>query len=263
MRPIIDVRGLTIAQGDVTILDGVSWRVEPGEHWAVLGANGSGKTSLLSALAGDSPPKSGTVEVMGEWRGQPGWPAVRSRIGVVSSSLAARIPPREPALKTVLAGGAEGLGFWRRFFFNDRLRARRGMRRAECRDLETRPWSGLSQGEKQRVLIARALMARPKLLILDEPCAGLDFPAREKFLLFLRRFGRLPGAPTLLLATHHAEEIAPVFKHVLILKRGKVAAAGPIADTLTSANVSAAFGAPLRVKYRRGRFFLAHALRRR
>lgn len=262
MKPIIDVRELTVVQGDVTILDGVSWRVEAGEHWVVLGPNGSGKTSLLSSLTGDVPSRSGAVEVLGAWRGQPGWAAVRGRIGIVSSSLAARIKPREPAFKTVQAGGAQGLGFLRRLFFSDRPRVLRAMRMSECRDLEKRPWSGLSQGEKQRVLIARALMARPKLLILDEPCAGLDFPAREKFLLFLRRFGRLPGAPTLLLATHHAEEIAPVFKHVIILKKGRVAAAGPIAETLTSAHVSDAFSAPLRVKYRRGRFFLAHALRR-
>lgn len=263
MRRIIDVQGLSVVRGDATVLDGVTWAVEPGEHWAVLGPNGSGKTSLLSALAGDAAAGKGTVEVLGERRGGPGWPAVRGRIGIVSSSLASRIDVREAALKTVQDGGSQGMGFWKRLFFNDRRRALRVMRLAECRELIRRPWGGLSQGEKQRVLISRALMARPKLLILDEPCAGLDFPAREKFLLFLRRFGRLPGAPTLLLATHHAEEISPVFRHVLILKKGRVSAAGPIVDTLTSANVSTAFSARLRVKYRRGRFFLAHAARGR
>jgi iron complex transport system ATP-binding protein len=262
MRQIIDVNGLSVVRGNVTVLNGVTWKVEPGDHWAVLGPNGSGKTSLLSALYGDVVAGEGTVEVLGHRRGEAGWSEVRGRIGVVSSSLAARIDIRESVLKTVMAGALEGMPFWRRLFVSgDRRRALRVMRLAECRELSDRPWGGLSQGEKQRVLISRALMARPRLLILDEPCAGLDFPSRERFLLFLRRFGRVPGAPTLLLATHHAEEISPVFKHVLILKKGQVAAAGPIVDTLTSANVSGAFGAPLRVKYRRGRFFLAHARR--
>ncbi|MBL0351053.1 MAG: ATP-binding cassette domain-containing protein [Elusimicrobia bacterium] len=259
MRPIIDVQELSVIRGDVTVLDRLHWKVEAGEHWAVLGPNGSGKTSLLAALPGTLAPDRGTVDVLGHRPGGKGWGEVRNRIGVVSSSLAAQINPREAALDTVRSGQYGALGFLKRYFSNDRRRALRMMRLTGCRELAERPWSALSQGEKQRVLISRALMVRPRLLILDEPCAGLDFPAREKFLRFLGRFSRLPGAPTLLLATHHTEEISPAFKHVLILKKGRAVAAGGIEETLNSANISAAFGARLRVKFRRRRFYMARA----
>jgi iron complex transport system ATP-binding protein len=251
MTPIVDLRELSVVRGDVKILDGLTWRVEPGEHWALLGPNGSGKTSLLSVLAGHLQPDHGTAEVLG---GPPG----REKTGIVSSSLMARIGSQETALDVVKGG----LGLWERMFSQDQPRALRAMRLTECRELADRPWNVLSQGEKQRVLISRALVLRPKLLILDEPSTGLDFPARERFLTFLRRFARQPGAPTIILATHHADEISTAFKKVLILRKARLSAAGPIGDVLTSDNVSRAFGTRLRVKCRRGRYFLARPPRK-
>src|SRR5262245_6836813 len=130
----------------------------------------------------------------------------------------------------------------------------RVMRLVGCRELAKRKWGHLSQGEKQRVLIGRALMGRPRLLVLDEPCSGLDIVAREKFLRFLRHFGYLKGAPNMLMATHQVGEISSFFKHVLILKKGRVSAAGEISETLRSDNVSKAFNSSLRVERRENRF---------
>jgi len=257
MRPVIDVQGVSVIRGDVTILDKISMRVEPDQHWAVLGPNGSGKTSLLSILARYIKPNEGTVEVMGLRYGDASWHRIRGKIGMVSSSLLAQIDPNETALEIVISGKYDRWSFWKRLFSNDRRRGLRVLRFVQCRELANRKWGVLSQGEKQRVLIGRALMPRPRLLILDEPCAGLDFLARERFLRFLRHFGHQKGAPTLLMATHYADEIPSVFKHVLILKKGRVSAAGEIAETLNSDNISTAFGSLLRIEHRDHHFHMA------
>ena len=259
MRPVIDLAGVSLVKGDVKILEKVTWRVEPDEHWVILGHNGSGKTSLLSVLAGYLKPSEGHVEVMGRRRGGSGWHAVRDKIGFVSSSLLARFDPDQTALETVISGKYNWRNFWRRLFTNDRRRAFRMLRLVQCRELADRKWRVLSQGEKQRVLIGRALMIRPRLLILDEPCAGLDFPSRERFLRFLRHFGFQKGSPTLLMAVHHADETPSVFKHVLMLRKGAVSAVGDIMETMTSDNISRAFGAPLRLERRDHRFHMARA----
>src|SRR5438552_7624871 len=196
---------------------------------------------------------------MGRRRGGSGWHAVRDKIGFVSSSLIARFDPDQTALETVISGKYNWRNFWRRLFTNDRRRAFRMLRLVQCRELADRKWRVLSQGEKQRVLIGRALMIRPRLLILDEPCAGLDFPARERFLRFLRHFGDQKGAPTLLMATHHADEISSVFKHVLILRKGCLSAAGEITETMNSDNISKAFRSLLRIERRDNRFHMSRA----
>lgn len=257
MRSVIDLQGVSVVRGDVRILDQITWRVEPDQHWAILGHNGSGKTSLLSVLAGYVKSSAGTVEVMSRKAGGSGWGGVRAKIGFVSSSLLARIDPGKTALETVISGKYNGWNSWKRLFTNDRRRALRVLRLVQCRELAERKWGVLSQGEKQRVLIGRALMLKPRLLILDEPCAGLDFPSRERFLRFLRYFGFQKGAPTLLMAVHHADEIPSVFKHVLILRKGSVSAAGEIMETLTSDNISRAFGSLLRIERRDHRFHMA------
>lgn len=253
-RPVVELQNLSVVRGEFTILDRVSWRVEPGEHWAVLGPNGSGKTSLLNVLVGYVTPGDGEMSVLGRRYGETDWRDVRSVIGLVSSSLVARIGAGETVLETVISGKYGWLNFWGRLFSNDAGRAKRILRLVECAELVKRKWGTLSQGERQRVLIGRALMARPKLLILDEPCAGLDLVARVKFLRFLRRLGGRPNGPTLLMATHHVEEISPIFKHLLLLKRGRVFSAGPIHDTLTSGNLSAVFGHALRLEHADHRF---------
>ena len=229
----------------------------PDEHWVILGANGSGKTSLLCALTGYLTPTAGEVEVLGQRYGSTDWRQLRQRLGMVSSALRQRIPPDEPALETVVSGKNAMIDFWGKMTAADRRRARQILRQIECLDLADRPWLFLSQGERQRVLIGRAMMAKPAVLILDEPCAGLDPAAREHFLQFLQRLGRSARPPTLVLVTHHVEEIMPVFSHVLILKNARVMAQGPKKRTLTSASLTEAFGEPARLSQRGGRYALA------
>jgi iron complex transport system ATP-binding protein len=251
---VIGVRGLVVARGPV-ILKGIDWRVRPGEHWAVLGANGSGKTSLLNALSGYMMPTDGVVTVLGETYGENDWRDLRKRLGLVTASLAARVEPDENVLETVASGKDALINFWGKLSAADRRAAREILKRVECLPLEKRAWGTLSQGERQRVLIGRALRARPALLLLDEPCAGLDPAARETFVSFLGKLARRPS-PTLVLVTHHVEEIPPAFSHALLLKNGRVLAAGPKEKTLTSAVLSRAFGAPVRLTAAAGRYRL-------
>jgi iron complex transport system ATP-binding protein len=251
---MFEVSDLRIQRGRTVILDGISWRVERGQHWAILGANGSGKTSLLSALTGYFMPTSGDISVLGRRYGHSDWRELRKHIGLVSSSIRQMMADTEPALETVVSGKYAMIDFWGRISRADRARAFALLNQIECGHLADRAWLFLSQGERQRVLIGRALMARPRLLILDEPCAGLDPAAREHFLQFLQRLGTSRNAPALVLVTHHVEEIMPVFSQALILKDGKVLASGEKLATLTTRNLSAAFGSKLNVRLKASRF---------
>lgn len=234
----------------------MSWSVRRGEHWVILGANGSGKTSLLSALAAYLTPSEGSIEVLNQQFGKANWQDLRRQIGVVSSTIRQLMPESEPALETIVSGQYAMIDYWGTITRKDRQFALRILRQIECDYLRDRPWIYLSQGERQRVLIGRALMARPRLLILDEPCAGLDPAAREHFLQFLQRLAQKRAAPTLILVTHHVEEIMPVFSHVLILKEGKVLCADTKHRALTSQNLSKAFNAAVRLQKRGGRYLL-------
>ena len=254
---ILEVSGLCIRRAGTVILDDLHWRVGRGQHWAILGANGSGKTSLLSALTGYLMPTAGRIAVLGRRYGQADWRELRKHIGLVSSSIRQMMADSEPALQTVVSGKYAMIDFWGRPTAADRARGLRLLRQIQCEHLAERPWLFLSQGERQRVLIGRALMARPRLLILDEPCAGLDPAMREQFLQFLETLGRSPRAPTLVLVTHHVEEIMPVFSETLILKAGRVLAAGSKARVLTSSLLSDAFGSPCRLRRKSGRYELA------
>ena len=254
---ILTLRDLTIRRGDVRILDRVSWSVAPGEHWVILGANGSGKTSLLSALTGYLSPTSGAITVLGQTFGESDWRELRTHVGLVSSCIRQMIPDHEPALTTVISGRYAMIDYWGRVRAEDRTAAQRLLRQAEAKHLAERPWGVLSQGERQRVLIARALMARPPLLILDEPCAGLDPLAREHFLAFLQRLGTQRHAPALLFVTHHVEEIIPLFTHTLLLRAGRLLAAGPNRRILTTAHLAETFQTPLRLTRRKNRFALS------
>ena len=259
MDSILEVNDLRVTRGKTAILKNVNWRVGRGEHWAILGANGSGKTSLLKALTGYLSPTGGSFALLGQRYGTCDWRELRFHIGVVTSAFAASIPPAEPALDTVMSGKYAQLDLWHRVTRADRAAALRWLRQTGLGALAQRAWAYLSQGERQRVLIARALMARPRLLILDEPCAGLDPVARENFLQFIAQLARRRGAPSLVLVTHHVEEIMPAFTHALLLRRGEVHVSGKRARVLTSANLSAAFGAPLRLSRSGARFRLAVA----
>ncbi len=256
LKPILSVSGLRIERGGTVILRNIDWRVARGQHWVILGANGSGKTSLLSALTGYLMPTAGEISVLGETYGESDWRELRKQVGLVSSSVRQMMADDEPALESVASGKYAMIDFWGRLSRTDRAEALRLLRQVECEYLAERAWGVLSQGERQRVLIGRALMAKPRVLILDEPCAGLDPAAREHFLQFLQRLGAQPQAPTLILVTHHVEEMVPVFSHVLILKNGAVLATGRKAEVLTAKNLSAAFHAKLKLSQRNGRYAL-------
>ena len=264
--PILDVSHLRIERGRSVILHDVSWRVERGQHWAILGPNGCGKTSLLKALTAYMTPTRGTIDLLGRRFGQTDWRELRTHIGLVTSAVHHLIPPAEPAIETVISGKYAQLDLWGTVNRADRGRARRILRLIGATPLAEREWLLLSQGERQRILVGRALMARPRLLILDEPCARLDPVAREHFLHFLdglaRRArprpargapGRIEG-PTLVLVTHHLEEIMPALSHVLVLRAGRVVAAGPKCAVLTARILGAAFGARARLAIRGGRW---------
>lgn len=254
--PVLEVRGLTISRGGVPILRGIDWRVSRGEHWAILGANGSGKTSLLAALTGYLTPTAGEVHLLGRRYGFADWPALRRRVGLVSSALRQLIHEEEPAVEVVVGGRYAAIDVRDTLSRRDVRQAHDLLALVNCEALRERPWAYLSQGERQRVLIARALMAQPDLMILDEPCAGLDPVARERFLELLTELGARQSA-SLILVTHHIEEIVEIFGQTLILREGRVANAGPTPEVLNSANLSAAFGSPLRVRRRHGRYSLS------
>jgi len=254
-KPIFEVEKLRVER-DAVILHEVSWRVEQGQHWAILGANGSGKTSLLSALTGYLVPSAGEIRIGAASYGADDWREVRRVVGLVSSSLGHRIEPDQTARSIVLSGDQAQINFWGRAPAAKEKQAARVLRQIRASHLAERAWRYLSQGERQRILIGRALMARLKILFLDEPCAGLDPVAREDFLQFLEILAKRPQAPTLVLVTHHVEEIAPLFTHVLMLSRGKTLAAGIKKEILTSANLSRTFAALVVVRRTGSRYRL-------
>jgi iron complex transport system ATP-binding protein len=256
VKNILEISNLRIERGGVKILDGISWRVARGEHWAILGANGSGKTSLLSALTGYLMPTSGEISLLGKIYGESDWRELRKKIGIVSSSIRQMMADDELALETVASGKYAMIDFWGTLTRAEKNQAQKLLKQIECEYLAKRPWRVLSQGERQRVLIGRALMAKPRVLILDEPCAGLDPAAREHFLQFIQRLGAQKNAPTLIFVTHHVEEITPVFSHALILKNGKVLAAGKKSAALNSKNLSAAFNARMKLQISQKRYEL-------
>lgn len=258
MQMVLELSGLRVARGSTAILHNINWRIARGEHWVLLGANGSGKTSLLKALTGFLSPTAGEFTVLGQRYGASDWRQLRLKVGVVTSAFAAAIPLAERAVETVMSGKFAQLDLWARVSAADRRAALRLLRRVGAARIAEREWIYLSQGERQRVLIARALMAQPKLLILDEPCAGLDPVAREAFLQLVDRLASSGGSrsPTLVLVTHHVEEITPAFTHALLLRRGEIVAAGPKKNTLTSELLAQTFGAPMKLDRERGRFRL-------
>jgi iron complex transport system ATP-binding protein len=254
---VLEVCNLQVRRGKTTILDSVSWRVERGQHWVILGANGSGKTSLLSALTGYLTPSGGEIAVLGRRYGETDWRELRKRIGLVSSSVRQMMSESEPALQTIVSGKYAMIDFWGRVTRSDRASASRILEQIECEHLAERPWVFLSQGERQRLLIGRALMANPQLLILDEPCAGLDPVAREHFLQVLDRLGNREKGPTLALVTHHVEEIMPVFSHALLLKAGAVLANGRKQNILRSSLLTEAFESSVNLHVRKERYSLS------
>lgn len=253
--PVIQLESIRMVRGeDQVILDGIDWTIRAGEHWALLGANGSGKTSLLKIVCGYEWPTDGIVRVLGESYGEVPIAEVRKRIGWVSSSLQTWVHDEDTALDVAVSGFEASFGLWREFSEREFEAARRTLEELAALDLAAKPYGVLSQGEKQRVLIARAWISRPALLILDEPCAGLDPVARAAFLDDLSRFARGKQAPTLIFVTHHIEEIPACIDRALVLKHGGTLAEGLIETVCTSEIMSAAFGRRCEVS-REGRHF--------
>ncbi|MFT3781119.1 MAG: ABC transporter ATP-binding protein [Nibricoccus sp.] len=255
-KPILAVSNLCVERGSTTILRDVAWQVDRGQHWAILGPNGSGKTSLLKLLTGYMSPTKGTIAVLGRIYGQTDWRELRARIGIVSSSLQMSIPAAETALETVISGKYAQLDLWAKISRKDLKEGAAFLCQVGLSELGQREWVYLSQGERQRVLIARALMAKPEILILDEPCAGLDPVAREHFLGFVERLARRRSSPCLVLVTHHVEEITPAFTHALLLRTGKVITSGQREKALTSAQLSKTFGASVKLIQQHGKLRL-------
>ncbi len=250
MSVLLELKHLRVTRGSTAILHDISWRVARGEHWVILGPNGCGKTSLLKALTGYLSPSSGEMALLGRQYGRTDWRELRYEIGIVTSALQASIPPAEVALETVVSGRYAQLDLWASPTAAEFAEAKKLLRFVHAEKLINREWIYLSQGERQRVLIARALMTRPRLLILDEPCAGLDPVARAEFLSFIDKVARRRGGPGLVLVTHHVEEITPAITHALFLRDGRTIASGPRKTTLNSKNLAAAFGAPLKLVQR-------------
>ncbi len=252
MSAVLEVCELTVRRGGTRVLGPLSWSVQPGQMWSIIGPNGSGKTSLLSCLTGLLNATAGSIRVLGETYGESDWIGLRRRIGIVSSSLRQFIDDDEPALNVLGSGISGQINYWGRLNSAEAAAARAIARRMQCSAVLDRPWAVLSQGERQRVLIGRALISQPALLILDEPCAGLDPVARQRFLVFLQRLIAAPRSPSVVLVTHHLEEIPSACTHVLALRGGRPVGCGPMREVLTAPLLSQAFGAPVTLSCSRG-----------
>jgi len=245
MDVVIDLRALCVRRGPATILDRVDWQVRRNENWVLLGANGSGKTSLLSVLAGYLTPSEGVVGVCGKIYGTFPWQELRAMLGLVSSSVKRMIQPEFTAKEIAASGKGAIINPWLEAPPADAAHALALLAEANLSAIADRPWELLSQGERQRVLICRALMADPKLMILDEPCSGLDPVARRHFLEYLEHTATRTDGPPMVLVTHHVEEITPAFTHALVLKQGRVLASGPVDEVMRASLLSEAFGTAL------------------
>ena len=255
-RPeVISIRGVSVIRSGSRLLDGVDWAVRDGERWVLLGPNGSGKTTLVSVAATYLWPSLGTVSVLGGAVGSVDVRELRRRIGIVSASLEVRIPPQLTAVEIVVAGATGATApWWDRPSAQTRELAAERLELVGCAELRDRRFELLSSGERQRVQIARALMLDPRLLLLDEPAAGLDLGAREQLAVLLARLNADPKLEATVVVTHHVEEIAPGTTHAIVLRAGHVLAAGPVVETVTGPVLTAAFGLPLRVERLGGRF---------
>jgi len=252
---VIDITHLSVER-DTTILNDISWQVSAGQNWVILGENGAGKTTLLQTLTAYVTPSSGIIRVCRKTYGEYNWPELRRKIGLVTNTLTHQIKPGETVLETVISGKYAMINYCDTVHPRDKKMARHILDKVECSHIAPRLWGHLSQGEKQRVLIGRALMADLALLILDEPCAGLDPVARERFLGFIDRFTAKKSSPPVILVTHHVEEITPAFTHVLLLKSGCILAAGPRGRVMNSSLLSSAFDARVTLHRRNGRYLL-------
>jgi len=255
MAAVVDLAGVSIVRGGATLLDDVDWSVDESERWVVVGPNGAGKTTLLQLLAAQIHPSAGVAGLLGEVLGTVDVFELRPRIGLTSAALAERIPRGESVHDVVVSASYAVLGRWREEYDAlDHARADELLDHLGIAGLAGRTFGTLSEGERKRVQIARALMTDPELLLLDEPAAGLDLAGRESLVRTLSDLAQDPYAPASVLVTHHVEEIPAGVTHALLLQRGRVVAAGPLRETLTGENLTATFGLPLTLTETDGRW---------
>jgi len=256
---VVGIHDVSVFRSGTALLDAIEWQVNRGDRWVVLGPNGSGKTTLISVAATYLWPSRGRVSILGQAVGTVDVRELRKRIGLVSASLQARIPPQLTALDVVVAGATGAIApWWDRHGRDREQQAAELLDIVGCASIQDRRFELLSSGEKQRVQIARALILDPALLLLDEPAAGLDLGAREQLAVLLAELNGRPGLAATVVVTHHVEEIAPGTTHAMVLRSGRVVAAGKVAETLTGPVLSNAFGLGLRV-HRVGDRFTAQA----
>ena len=254
--PVVRLRSVRVVRDGTAVLDGVDWELGAGERWAVLGPNGSGKTTLLQVAGMQLLPTAGTVEVLGERYGRTDARALRRRVAFVSGALLRALRPTITAHDIVVCGRFAALEpWWHHYRPDDHARAERLLAEAGMGEVSARAFAVLSEGERQQVLLARALMGQPELVLLDEPAAGLDLGNRERLLARLAALAADPGAPALALVTHHLEEVPPGVTHALLLRAGRVVEAGPVDAVLSSEAVSTCFGIPVTVERMGGRWW--------
>jgi iron complex transport system ATP-binding protein len=247
--------GVTVRRGVTTLVRDIDWTVELDERWVVIGPNGAGKTTLLRLAAAELHPTVGTVHVLGEQLGRVNVFELRTRIGLTSAALGQRVPNDELVRDVVVSAGWGVLGRWReRYDAFDTDRADDLLASMGVGALAHREFGTLSEGERKRTLIARALMTDPEVILFDEPAAGLDLGAREDLVGRLAALAADPDAPASVLVTHHVEEIPKGYTHALLLREGEVVASGLLDDVLTDENLSKTFNLPLLVQKRRGRY---------
>ncbi len=262
MSDVLEFAGVTVVRGTNTLLDDVDWEVEEGQRWVILGPNGAGKTTLLQVAAARMHPTRGVASVLGEILGAVDVFELRPRIGFASAMIADRIPGGEKVRDVVLTASYAVVGRWREQYESiDEARATDLLGAMGVAHLADRTFGTLSEGERKRVQIARALMTDPELMLLDEPAAGLDLGGREDLVARLSALAEDLEAPALILVTHHVEEIPPGFTDLMLMRAGRVVAAGPIEITLTDANLEATFDLPFTLDHIDGRW-TARARRR-
>ncbi|MFV0432563.1 MAG: ABC transporter ATP-binding protein [Leucobacter sp.] len=255
MVNVLRLTDVTYVRNGRAILDGINWSVEDSERWVVLGPNGAGKTTLLKLATANDYPTSGTVDLLDKRLGRVDVFELRNRLGFVSTATARRIPNSETVLDLVLTAAYGIEGRWNEHYDSiDVRQAERILAEWDLADYAGRTFDTLSDGERKRALIARAVMTDPELLLLDEPSASLDLGARERLLQMLSGFAQSPYSPAMVMVTHHVEEIPPGFTHVLLLRDGRVQASGPLALTLTASNLEATFGMPFELTESDGRY---------
>ena len=243
----LSLTNVSLERQNKKLLNNVTWQVNKGEHWAILGLNGSGKTSLLKLITAEYWTSQGSMEVLGNQFGGTDISNIRTKIGIVGSFIAERLSPHMLAEKIVLTGKYKSSILYTEYGEKELEEARQMLISIGGEHLLGRIYASLSQGEKQLLLIARSLMESPEILILDEATSGLDLFAREKLLTQIEQITSLPNAPTIIYVTHHAEEITRSFTHVLLLKKGNIIAKGPKNEVLTEEILSDFYDQPVSI----------------